>query len=122
MTSNELKLRTKNFSLRVIRMIEKLPKSNSAKVIGYQLIRSATSVGANYRAACRARTKAEFISKIKIVEEESDESLYWLELIQELQFFKNELISDLIREADELTAIFTSTVKTAKRNVLKSKM
>ncbi len=122
MTSNELKLRTKNFSLRVIRMIEKLPKSNSAKVIGYQLIRSATSVGANYRAACRARTNAEFISKIKIVEEESDESLYWLELIQELQFFKNELISDLIREADELTAIFTSTVKTAKRNVLKSKM
>jgi len=122
MTSNELKLRTKNFSLRVIRMIEKLPKSNSAKVIGYQLIRSATSVGANYRAACRARTKAEFISKIKIVEEESDESLYWLELIQELQFFKNVLISDLIREADELTAIFTSTVKTAKRNVLKSKM
>lgn len=122
MTSNELKLRTKNFSLRVIRMIEKLPKNNSAKVIGYQLLRSATSVGANYRAACRARTKIEFISKIKIVEEESDESLYWLELIQELQFFKNELITDLIREADELTAIFTSTVKTAKRNVLKSKM
>lgn len=82
-TSLELKLRTKTFALRSIRMIENFPKSNSAKVIGYQLLRSSTSVGANYRAACRARSKAEFISKIKIVEEEADESLYWLELIQE---------------------------------------
>lgn len=121
-TSLELKLRTKTFALRSIRMIENFPKSNSAKVIGYQLLRSSTSVGANYRAACRARSKAEFISKIKIVEEEADESLYWLELIQELKFFKAELITDLIKEADELTAIFTSTVKTAKKNICQSKI
>lgn len=121
-TSLELKLRTKTFALRSIRMIENFPKSNSAKVIGYQLLRSSTSVGANYRAACRARSKAEFISKIKIVEEEADESLYWLELIQELKFFKAELITDLIKEADELTAIFTSTVKTAKKNISQSKI
>ena len=122
MTSFELKLRTKNFALRVIKMTENLPKINSAKVIGYQLLRSSTSVGANYRAACRARSKAEFISKIKIVEEEADESLYWLELIKELKFFKSELIMDLIKEADELTAIFTSTSITAKSNLTQSKI
>jgi len=102
-------------------MIDKLPKSNISDVIGKQLLRSATSVGANYRAACRARSKQEFISKIKIVEEESDETLYWLELIQELKLFRIEQISELIKEADELTAIFTSTAKSAKKNVLEEK-
>jgi len=102
-------------------MIDKLPKSNISDVIGKQLLRSATSVGANYRAACRARSKQEFISKIKIVEEESDETLYWLELIQELKLFRHEQISELIKEADELTAIFTSTAKSTKKNVLEEK-
>ncbi|MCY7360640.1 MAG: four helix bundle protein [Ignavibacteria bacterium] len=121
MNSNELKLRTKKFAIRIIKMIDKLPKSNISDVIGKQLLRSATSVGANYRAACRARSKQEFISKIKIVEEESDETLYWLELIQELKLFRIEQISELIKEADELTAIFTSTAKSAKKNVLEEK-
>jgi len=79
----EMKQRTKQFALRVIKLVAALPKSREADVIGRQLLRSATSVGANYRSACRARSKADFISKIGIVEEESDESLYWLELIME---------------------------------------
>jgi len=121
MTSDELKLRTKKFALRIIKLTENLPDNQSGKIIGNQLIRSATSVGANYRAACRSRSKQEFISKIKIVEEESDESLYWLELIREIKCFSEKRMSCIIKEADELTAIFTSTVKTAKTNYLNQK-
>jgi len=116
MTSDELKLRTKNFALGIIKLTENLPDNQCGKIIGNQLIRSATSVGANYRAACRSRSKQEFISKIKIVEEESDESLYWLELISEIKFFSEKKMSCIIKEADELTAIFTSTAKSAKIN------
>lgn len=121
MTSDELKLRTKEFALRIIRLIENLPNNSTGRVIGSQLLRSSTSIGANYRSACRARSKQEFISKIKIVEEESDESLYWLELIRELNFFKAEKLFAIIKEADELTAIFTSTSITSKRNLLNQK-
>lgn len=121
MTSDELKLRTKEFALRIIRLIENLPNNSTGRVIGSQLLRSSTSIGANYRSACRARSKQEFISKIKIVEEESDESLYWLELIRELNFFKAEKLFAIIKEADELTAIFTSTLITSKRNLLNQK-
>lgn len=121
MTSDELKLRTKEFALRIIRLIENLPNNSTGRVIGNQLLRSSTSIGANYRSACRARSKQEFISKIKIVEEESDESLYWLELIRELNFFKAEKLFAIIKEADELTAIFTSTLITSKRNLLNQK-
>lgn len=116
MTSDELKLRTKKFALRIIKLTENLPDNQSGKIIGNQLIRSATSVGANYRAACRSRSKLEFISKIKIVEEEFDESLYWLELISEIKCFSEKKMSCIIKEADELTAIFTSTAKSAKIN------
>jgi len=98
MTSEELKLRTKKFALRVINLIENLPKNSSGKVIGNQLLRSATSVGANYRAACRSRSKIEFISKIRVVEEEADESMYWLELIKESNIIKEVRISELIKE------------------------
>ncbi|MEZ4691676.1 MAG: four helix bundle protein [Ignavibacteria bacterium] len=83
MTSDELKQRTKTFALRVIRLVENLLNNMIGKVLGNQLIRSATSVGANYRAACRSRSKQEFVSRIKVVEEEADESLFWLELIME---------------------------------------
>lgn len=121
MTSDELKLRTKKFALRIIKLTENLPDNQSGKIIGNQLIRSATSVGANYRAACRSRSKQEFISKIKIVEEEADESMYWLELIREIKFFNVNRMNGIIKEADELTAIFTSTVKTAKTNYLNQK-
>ena len=121
MTSDELKLRTKKFALRIIKLTENLPDNQCGKIIGNQLIRSATSVGANYRAACRSRSKQEFISKIKIVEEEADESMYWLELIREIKFFNVNRMNGIIKEADELTAIFTSTVKTAKTNYLNQK-
>lgn len=121
MNSDELKLRTKKFALRIIRLIENLPGNLTNNVISNQLMRSATSIGANYRAACRSRSKQEFISKIKIVEEEADESLYWLELINEKKIFKDEKISGLLIEANELTAIFTSTAKTARNNNINQK-
>ncbi len=116
MRTEELKLRTKQFALRVIKLVEALPKNKIGDVLGNQLLRSATSVEANYRAACRARSKADFISKIAIVEEEADESLFWLELIAESGLMNTERLKDLTKEADELTAIFTATGKTAKQN------
>ena len=116
MRTEELKLRTKQFALRVIKLVEALPKNKIGDVLGNQLLRSATSVEANYRAACRARSKADFISKIAIVEEEADESLFWLELIAESGLMNTARLKDLTKEADELTAIFTATGKTAKQN------
>ena len=116
MRTEELKLRTKQFALRVIELVETLPKNKIGDVLGKQILRSATSVAANYRAACRARSKADFISKIAIVEEEADESLFWLELIAESGLMNTERLKDLTKEADELTAIFTATGKTAKQN------
>ena len=120
MTKEELKLRTKQFALRIIKLVEELPNTKAGHTIGNQIIRSATSVAANYRAACRARSSADFISKITIVEEECDETLFWLELIADSNLMKKERVSDLIKEADELTAIFTATGKTAKQNNPKS--
>ncbi|MDZ4711466.1 MAG: four helix bundle protein [bacterium] len=102
-------------------MIENLPINIAGKVISNQLLRSSTSVGANYRAACRSRTKAEFISKIRIVEEEADESLYWLELINDSKLIDTKRIENLINESSQLTAIFTSIGKTTKYNLLNSK-
>ena len=102
-------------------MVDTLPKKTSAEVVGKQLLRSATSVAANYRAACRARSQADFISKITVVEEEADESMLWLELLIESGIMKKELLEDLLKEANELTAIFTATGKTAKINKSKTK-
>jgi len=116
MNSEELKLRTKKFALEVIRFTESMPRARAADVLAKQLTRSATSIGANYRAACRARSKADFVSKITIVEEEADESLYWLELIADSQLVRSESLSSLMKEANELTAIFTSSGKTARWN------
>ena len=114
MNREEIKVRTKQFALRVIRLVEALPKSYAAEVIGKQLLRAATSVGANYRAACRARSKAEFVAKLGIVEEESDECSYWLELIVEAGLVKHERVADLMKEADEITAIMVSSIQTAR--------
>jgi four helix bundle protein len=114
MDSEELKLRTKMFALEIIRFTDSLPRSRAGEVLGKQLLRSATSIGANYRAACRARSKADFISKITIVEEEADESLYWLELISESKLVENDQPHHLMQEAGELTAIFTASGKTAR--------
>lgn len=114
MTKQELLNRTKNFAFSIISLINEIPKNAVNNVLTNQLLRAGTSVGANYRAACRAKSKADFIYKIKIVEEETDECMYWLELIQGL----NELprISELTKEANELTAIFTQIGKTSKQN------
>jgi len=112
--AEELKRRTKAFAIRIIRLVEALPNSPTARVIGNQLLRSGTSVGANYRAACRARSQADFVSKIGVVEEEADESAYWLELLVEAGILPIDRIKDLLNEANELTAIFTSSGRTAK--------
>jgi len=119
MTSEILKKRTKEFAVRVIKLVQKLSKSQENYVLGNQLLRSATSVGANYRSACRARSKADFISKITVVEEEADECAYWLELIIETGLIKENLIKDLLKEANELTAIFVSIGKSTKENLTK---
>jgi four helix bundle protein len=110
-----MKDRTKAFAVRVVKLIDALPRGLAAQVIGRQLLRSATSVGANYRAACRAQSHAEFAAKLSIVVEEADESLYWLELLQEWPMIKPEQLTDLLREANELVAISGAARKTAEQ-------
>ena len=114
MDSNELKDRTRHFALDVIKVASTIPSNRTADIICRQLLRSATSVGANYRAACRARSRADFVSKITIVEEEADESLYWLELLIASNFGDAAVLNKLRKESDELTAIFTAAGRTAK--------
>ena len=116
MNREEMKKRTKMFALQAIRLVDQLPRSTSGYVLGKQLMRSATSVGANYRSACRGRSKAEFIAKLGIVEEEADESGFWMELISEAGLLKPEVVADLMREANEITAIIVASLKTAKAN------
>lgn len=114
MTPAQLKARTKAFALRVITLVDALPNKRSAEVIGRQLQRSATSVGANYRSACRGRSRKEFVAKLGIVEEEADESGYWIELLAESGLISGKRVADLTREADELTAIMVASIKTAR--------
>src|SRR3989304_8805309 len=102
MDKQDLQVRTRQFGLRAIRLVESLPKGKSAGVIGRQLLRSATSVGANYRAACRGRSKADFISKLGIAIEEADESLYWLEMLIEANLVAKDKVVNLIDEANQL--------------------
>jgi len=109
-----IKLRTKQFALRIIQLVQSLPKNPTAAVIGRQLLRSGTSVGANCRSACRARSTADFISKMGIVEEEADESLFWMELLVENNLMSKEKLELLMQEADEILAITVSSIKTAK--------
>ena len=109
-----LKDRTKQFALRVMRLYRALPRREEARIIGRQLLRSGTSVGANYRAACRARSKAEFVAKLGIVLEESDETVFWLELLQESSLVSAQKLAPLVQEARELTAIFVTSLCTAK--------
>jgi four helix bundle protein len=114
MNEGELKRRTKEFGLGAIRLVESLPAGATARTIGNQLLRSSVSVGANYRAACRGRSKADFIAKIGISLEEADECLYWMELLQETGIVEVEKLRALMNEADELVAIFTASIKTAR--------
>jgi len=114
MGQKDLKQRTKQFALRIIRLVEALPRGRTADVLGRQLLRSGTSVGANYRAACRARSNADFISKMGIVEEEADESLYWMELLIEAEIVEAVKLESLMKEADEILAMTVSSIKTAR--------
>lgn len=119
MAHENLKQRTKEFSLRVIRLTEALPNTRTADVIGRQLLRSGTSVGANYRAASRAKSPADFIAKMGIVEEEADESLFWMELPIEANLVPEEKLAGLMQEANELVAITVASINTAKQKVRK---
>jgi four helix bundle protein len=115
MNKDDMKHRTRQFALRVIRLVESLPKGRTEDVLGKQLLRSGTSVGANYRAACRAKSTADFVYKMRIVEEEADESLYWMELLIEAKIMESKKLEPLMKEADELLAITVASIKTAKK-------
>ena len=112
--AEQYKKRSKAFALRLIRFIRTLPRTDEATVIGKQLLRSGTSVAANYRAVCRARSKAEFVAKIGVVVEEADETVFWLELVLDLELVSKEVCSELLKEANELLAIFGASQRTAK--------
>jgi four helix bundle protein len=112
--SEALKLRTKKFAMRVLTLYRALPRTQEARILGAQLLRFSTSIGANYRAACRGRTRAEFVAKLGVVLEEADETTFWLELIQEAAIFPEERLRSLCKEANELVSIFVSSLRTAK--------
>jgi four helix bundle protein len=116
MNPDDLKKRSKAFGLKIIRLVESLPRTNSTDVIGHQLMKCGTSVGANYRAACRARSRADFISKMGIVEEESDESIYWLEMLQDSGLVHPDKLKELLSEGNELLSIVVSSINTARRH------
>jgi len=116
MNADDLKKRTKQFALRILKLVEVLPNTVAGRTIGGQLARSGTSVGSNYRAACRGRSRAEFIAKLGIVEEEADESAYWLELIIEGALLKPAVVQSLLDEANELTPIAGKSRVTASRS------
>ena len=113
MNADDFKKRTKQFALRILKLVEALPNTVAGRTIGGQLVRSGTSVGSNYRAACRGRSKAEFIAKLGIVEEEADESAYWLELIIEGALLNALLVQPLLDEANELTRMAAKSRVTA---------
>ena len=114
MNANQLKNRTKVFSIAILELVEKLPNTISGRAVANQIIRSGTSVGANYRAVCRARSDREFIAKMSIVIEESDETMFWLEIIIEKQWIDKSEVEVVWKEGNELTAIFVSSMKTIK--------
>jgi len=114
MNPEEFKKRTKAFAVRVINLVDRLPSSRATNAIANQLVRSGMSVGANYRAACRAKSRADFISKMGTVEEESDEALYWMELLVESGKVKAAVLKDLMREAGEILAITVASINTAR--------
>ena len=110
----ELRDRTKAFAVRIVRMYRALPRTTDAQVLGKQVLRCGTSVGANYRAACRARSRAEWIAKIGLVVEEADETVFWLEMMLDCEVVQEHRLADLMRQARELTAIFTSSQRSAR--------
>jgi len=115
MGAEEFKQRTKAFTLRIVHLVDSLPRSRTADVFARQLLRSGTSVGANYRAACRARSQADFVAKMGIVEEECDETIYWMELLVETDIVEAKRLDDLQREAHEILAMVVTSIKTARK-------
>ncbi len=115
MTPDQMKQRTKLFGIRTVKVVEKLPARRAPQTIGQQLLRCGTSVGANYRAACRARSDAEFRAKLGICEEEADEAIYWLEMIAELGYIRAALLKNLMTEADEILAMIVASIRTSRR-------
>ncbi len=116
MDREELCERTKRFSIRIINLAVSLPGTIPGTMIARQIIRSGSSVGANYRSACRSKSRRDFINKIKTVEEEADETMFWLEIIEELQLIKPEKLTGLKQETLELLSIFVASLKTARKN------
>jgi four helix bundle protein len=114
MTHEEMKARTKQFALRILKAAQTLPANPAAQIIGRQLLRSGTSVGANYRSACRAKSTADFINKLSLVEEETDESIYWMELLIDGQFIKENLLKNLMDEGNQILSIVIASIKTSK--------
>ena len=114
--AKQLQDRTKKFAVRIVRAFARLPKDEAARIMGRQFLRSATSLAANYRAACRSRSSAEFISKISVVTEEADETLFWFELLVESDLIKLPAVQPLMSECEELLRIFSASLTTAKRN------
>jgi len=112
----ELRDRTKTFAIRIVRLFRALPRSIEAQVMGKQLLRCGTSVAANYRAVCRARSKAEFVARIGIVAEEADESVHWLEMLEETRTLSSQRLQNIMKEAKELAAIFSASQKTSRDN------
>ena len=117
MNEEIFKARTKQLALKIIELIESLPRNRAADVIGRQLLRSGTSIGANYRAACRGKSKADVISKLAIVEEEADETIYWMELLIESKIVYTSRIDALIRETNEILAMVVASIKTLRRTI-----
>jgi four helix bundle protein len=113
---SDLRVRTKQYAMQIIRLYQNLPKNGEAQVIGKQVLRSGTSVGAQYREACRAKSPADFINKMEGSLQELDETIYWLELLAESKIYPAEKLASLQKETDELIAIFVASVKTAKKN------
>jgi four helix bundle protein len=112
MNEEQFKARTRQLALEIIRSVESLPRSRTADVIGRQLLRSGTSIGANYRAACRGKSKADVISKLTIVEEEADETIYWLELLIESKIVEPSRVDSLMKEANEIVAMVVASIRT----------
>ena len=115
MNESQMKKRTKEFAKSIIRLCRLLPDNREGRLIGNQIFRAGTSVAANYRAACRARSTADFISKLSIVEEEADETLFWLEIIEEMEILDKASIDSLVKENDEIIAIIVSSIKTSRK-------
>jgi len=114
MNRDDFKKRTKEYSLRVIRLVESLPEDRVSRILGDQLLRAGTSVGANYRSSIRAKSRADFISKMNIVEEECDESLYWMEILVDVGKVRADRLAALMKEGNEIVAIVVASIKTAR--------